>query len=82
VIERVTGSTAGEFFIPRQDFSALRIAVNEELTNLEEALEQDNESAGHAVDLVVISYHSLEDRIVKNFIRRESQIVFWPAFCY
>jgi len=53
-------------------FQALRIAVNEELNHLELALQQTMTLLGHDGMLVVISYHSLEDRIVKNFMRRES----------
>ena len=59
-------------------FQALRIAVNEELENLTVALDQTLDLVGHGGRLVVISYHSLEDAIVKNFIRREARDCICP----
>ncbi len=55
-------------------FQALRLAVNDELTNLESALPQAWEILKPGGGLVIISFHSLEDRIVKNFYRHQSQI--------
>ena len=51
-----------------QVFQALRIEVNDELKALEEMLEQATEMLRPAGRLVVMSYHSLEDRLVKNLI--------------
>ena len=52
-----------------QTFQALRIAVNDEMTALGIGLEQAVNVMGMGGLMVVISYHSIEDRIVKNFIR-------------
>jgi 16S rRNA (cytosine1402-N4)-methyltransferase len=54
-------------------FQALRIAVNQELENLAAALPQAHGLLGFGARFAVLSYHSLEDRIVKDYIRRESR---------
>lgn len=53
-------------------FQALRIRINEELSEVEACLRQSCDLLAQAGRLVVISFHSLEDRIVKRFMRRES----------
>jgi len=50
-------------------FQALRIAVNDELNNLKKGLSQAVEVLEKGGRIVVISFHSLEDRIVKNFFK-------------
>jgi 16S rRNA (cytosine1402-N4)-methyltransferase len=52
-------------------FQALRIAVNKELDVLEEILEKAIPHLNQGGRFLVISYHSLEDRIVKNFFRKK-----------
>lgn len=51
-----------------QVFQALRIHVNEEMKALEDFLHQCGEVIGTGGRLVIMSYHSLEDRMVKNYI--------------
>jgi 16S rRNA (cytosine1402-N4)-methyltransferase len=59
-------------------FQALRIAVNRELLSLTAALPQAYGLLGDLGRMVVLSYHSLEDRLVKEFIRRESRDCLCP----
>jgi 16S rRNA (cytosine1402-N4)-methyltransferase len=53
-----------------QVFQALRIEVNEEMKALEDFLHQCGEVMEQGGRLVIMSYHSLEDRMVKNFINK------------
>jgi len=72
MIELAVGGRRGKIHPATKTFQALRIAVNRELQYLEAGLEQALSLLGFGGRLVVISYHSLEDRIVKQFIQRES----------
>lgn len=54
-------------------FQALRIRINDELEEIQDCLRQSCDILAHAGRLVVISFHSLEDRIVKRFMRTESR---------
>jgi len=69
---------------PHQDpatrtFQAIRIHINQELEELEIALPQCLEMLNEGGRLVVISFHSLEDRIVKHFMRAQAQPGALPA---
>jgi 16S rRNA (cytosine1402-N4)-methyltransferase len=57
-------------------FQALRIFINAELEDLQQGLDAALELLSPHGRLVVISFHSLEDRIVKSFISRESRSVY------
>ena len=55
-------------------FQALRITVNQELINLTEILKQSIDILSSQGRLVIISYHSLEDRIVKRFFIQQNKL--------
>jgi 16S rRNA (cytosine1402-N4)-methyltransferase len=59
-------------------FQALRIAVNQEFENLKEILPQAVKLLIKGGRLVIISYHSLEDKIVKEFFKQESRDCICP----
>jgi 16S rRNA (cytosine1402-N4)-methyltransferase len=73
VVEKATGGRHGNIHPATRTFMALRITVNRELENLVTALKQSINCLDQRGRLVVISYHSLEDRIVKQFMTRESK---------
>ena len=65
--------TRGRIHWATRVFQALRIVVNSELDNLKKVLSDAVEILERDGRLVVISFHSLEDRIVKHFFRQQSQ---------
>ncbi len=78
IVEEAVGGRRGRIHPATRTFQALRIAVNEELEHLEETLGKTIDLLGTGGRLVVISYHSLEDRIVKQFLQRESKDCICP----
>ena len=73
VEEAVGGRVRRQSHPATRTFQALRIATNQELLSLDRALPQAYGLLGDLGRLAVLSYHSLEDRIVKTFVRRESR---------
>ena len=72
IVERVYGRR-GRVHPATKTFQALRIEVNKELDELQKGLDASVKILKRGGRLCVISYHSLEDRIVKHFIARSSK---------
>jgi 16S rRNA (cytosine1402-N4)-methyltransferase len=75
IVEKSVPGRRGRIHPATRTFQALRIAVNDELGQLKRFLEQSIELLGEGGRLVIISYHSLEDRMVKNAFRDAARVV-------
>ena len=77
IIERVVPKGRSKIHPATRVFQALRIAVNKELESLEIVLDKIHQYMMIGARIVIISFHSLEDRIVKNkFIEKANQKLF------
>jgi 16S rRNA (cytosine1402-N4)-methyltransferase len=81
IVEKVKGRGSHRIHPATRVFQALRIEVNQELAGLEEFLQQAISLLADQGRLVVISFHSLEDRIVKTVFRKAAGkcVCFRPA---
>lgn len=77
-IQDLPGMTSGRIHPATRTFQALRIAVNREMESLKEVLRQSLRVLAKGGRLAVISYHSLEDRSVKQFMQMESKACLCP----
>ena len=80
LVARASGrSRRGRTHPATRTFQAIRMAVNKELENLQRGLDGALDILDRSGRLVVISYHSLEDRLVKSTLRREASDCICPA---
>ena len=80
VIEAISPRRGDRIHPATRTFQALRIAVNEELASIEKVLPQTVTSLKSGGRLAVISFHSLEDRIIKDFFREQSKDLVNPPY--
>jgi 16S rRNA (cytosine1402-N4)-methyltransferase len=74
IVERVVHARPGQIHPATRTFQALRIFINEELVELAGALTAAERILKPGGRLVVVSFHSLEDRIVKTFLAERSRV--------
>jgi len=80
VIEKASPRRGDRVHPATQTFQALRIAVNEELSSVENVLPQAVAVLRSGGRCAVISFHSLEDRIVKDYFREQSKDIVNPPY--
>ena len=80
VIEAVSPRRGDRLHPATRTFQALRIAVNEELASVQAVLPQAVAGLRSGGRLAVISFHSLEDRLVKEFFREQSKDLVNPPY--
>jgi 16S rRNA (cytosine1402-N4)-methyltransferase len=80
VIEKASPRRGDRLHPATQTFQALRIAVNDELAAVGKTLPQAVAALGPGGRLAVISFHSLEDRIVKEYFRDQSKDIVNPPY--
>lgn len=78
VVSQALGGRRGRTHPATRTFQALRIAVNQELEHLDAGLAAVGDLLNPGGRLVVISYHSLEDRIVKSWVERQTAVCVCP----
>jgi len=74
IVNRAVGRRRGKIHPATKVFQALRMAVNDELNNLKTCLPQAVKLLKPKGRLVVITFHSLEDRIIKHFIKNNQKL--------
>lgn len=75
IVVRAVGGKPGRIHPATRTFQALRIYVNDELGELQRGLEAAERCLKPAGRLVIVTFHSLEDRIAKNFLRERAGLV-------
>ena len=73
IVERAVAPARGHVHPATKTFQAIRIFVNRELENLQSALDQAIDLLASSGRLAAISFHSLEDRVVKRFFAQEAK---------
>jgi 16S rRNA (cytosine1402-N4)-methyltransferase len=78
LISKAVGGQRSRIHPATRTFQALRIAVNSELQSIEQVLPQTVQALAPGGRVAIISFHSMEDRLVKHFFRNESRDCICP----